>query len=62
MNLNEMKNCPKCGALWRDEEGFGVNIFGLEIPGKYDGVSYWCCKSCKTSWNRWTEEEEEVEI
>jgi len=63
MKLNEMKNCPCCKALWRDEEGFGVNIMGIEIRGKYDGVSYWKCTSCNTYWDRFTErvvEEKEV--
>ena len=33
------------------------NLIGIEIPGKYDGVSLWMCPSCGTRWNRWTREE-----
>ena len=36
------------------------NIIGIEIRGKYDGVSYWKCPKCTTTWNRWTREEEEI--
>lgn len=36
------------------------NIIGIEVRGKYDGVSYWKCPCCKTTWNRWTGEEEEI--
>jgi len=36
------------------------NIIGVETRDKYDGVSYWKCPSCKTTWNRWTGEEEEI--
>lgn len=36
------------------------NIIGIDIRGKYDGVSYWKCPGCNTTWNRWTGEEEEI--
>lgn len=32
------------------------NLVGLEIPGKYDGVSYWTCPECRNVWDRFTEE------
>ena len=32
------------------------NIIGVET--QYDEVSYWKCPGCKTTWNRWTGEEE----
>ena len=37
---------------------------GVELswdhPDYYDGVSYWQCPDCKTTWNRWTGDEEEI--
>lgn len=30
-------------------------VIGLEIPGKYDGVSYWKCPECQMLWDRFTE-------
>lgn len=29
---------------------------GIEDPMKYDGISYWQCPDCKTTWNRFTGE------
>lgn len=60
-NRGTMKTdkCPKCGITWRDEKGWGINLLGLEIKGKYDGVSYWKCTACNTTFDRWTGEEVE---
>ena len=30
------------------------HLIGIEIRGKYDGVSEWCCPACSTRWDRWT--------
>jgi len=57
MKIKDMIYCPKCGALWKDEDGYGVNIVGIEDPLIYDGVSWWKCTNCNTKWDRWTEEE-----
>lgn len=27
-------------------------LIGVEIPGGYDGVSYWQCPDCKSKWPR----------
>lgn len=65
INMNtEMKTdkCPKCGISWRDEKGWGINLLGLEIRGKYDGVSYWKCTACNTTFDRWTGEEVKYDI
>lgn len=35
------------------------NLVGIEVRGKYDGVSYWQCPECKSTWDRWTDEEVE---
>ena len=32
---------------------FGVNVTGIQIQGKYDGISYWKCEECKVTFNRW---------
>ena len=50
---------------WTEENHrcFG-NLIGIELsydhPQHYDGVSYWQCPDCKTTWNRFTNEEEEI--
>lgn len=36
------------------------HLTGVEIRGRYDGVSYWECPNCKTSWNRFTGEKEAI--
>ena len=33
---------------------FGKNVIGIEIQGMYDGISYWECQNCGTTFNRWT--------
>lgn len=33
---------------------FGKDVVGIEVRGKYDGVSYWECQKCKTVFDRWT--------
>ena len=30
------------------------HLIGVEIRGKYDGVSEWFCPACHTRWDRWT--------
>ena len=39
---------------------------GIELPyghpKRYDGVSYWQCPDCKTTFNRFTGEEEEINL
>ena len=36
-------------------------VLGVEIQGMYDGISYWQCPDCKTTWSRFTLEEEEIQ-
>jgi len=48
--------CPECNAQWRDNDGYGVNLVGLEDPWLYDGVSFWQCTKCMTTWDRFTGE------
>jgi len=52
------KSAAMYGWSEEDPKRFS-NIIGIETCG-YDGVSYWKCPSCKTTWNRWTGEEEEI--
>lgn len=37
---------------------------GIELaydhPNHYDGISYWKCPDCETTWNRFTKQEEEI--
>jgi len=37
------------------EERFYSKLIGIE-DGTYDGVSWWLCPVCDTTWNRWTGE------
>jgi Zn-finger nucleic acid-binding protein len=55
------------GWYAKGEEGIGsaetediryTELLGIEIPEKYDGISYWQCKSCKATWDRFTGEEQ----
>lgn len=32
---------------------------GIEVREKYDGVSYWVCPNCNTTWDRFTGKETE---
>jgi len=58
--------CPHCSSDLRGREipekdrylfgnytHFSRKV-GLEIPEKYDGISYWFCPECKTVWDRFT--------
>lgn len=47
----------KCyGCTPETPKHFGKNIIGIEIQGQYDGISYWKCQCCKTTFDRWTME------
>lgn len=39
---------------------FSKNVVGIEIQGMYDGISYWKCQNCKTTFDRWTMKETEI--
>lgn len=45
------------GCTPENPKHFSINHHGIEILGKYDGVSFWKCDSCQTVFNRWTMEE-----
>jgi len=53
----ETANCY--GHTEENPKHFGKNHIGIEDPDKYDGVSYWLCTNCNTTFNRWTMQEEE---
>ena len=36
-------------------------LVGIEVRGKYDGVSYWECPDCKKRWDRFTGKEVQVQ-
>ena len=44
------------GCTPKSPKHFGKNVIGIEIRGKYDGISYWECQVCKVMFNRWTME------
>lgn len=37
---------------WGDENARASRLIGVEIRGKYDGVSMWECPDCRTRWDR----------
>ena len=55
-------DCPNCKAKWRYEvrvEGkkkkeVYSRLIGIEVREKYDGISYWQCPFCKTTWDRFS--------
>lgn len=65
-DVHDLKNCPECNANMvgdpipkEDRKYYGKstnfsNWLGIEVRGKYDGISYWQCPSCKTTWDRFT--------
>jgi rubredoxin len=50
--------CPECGAEWKYKFGKETysHLIGIEVTSMYDGVSFWQCPSCKTLWDRWSDE------
>lgn len=62
--------CIECGADWRGEpipeesrrKGYYGDpapthysrLIGIEVPGLYDGVSFWRCPDCGATWDRWS--------
>jgi len=71
IELDEYGNCPECGSSWDggdipedirehySEPFKWSRLIGIEIPEKYDGISYWQCPDCGTKWDRWTNERQE---
>lgn len=61
--IEEIAESYGCTA---DDPRYFNRLIGVELdwdhPQHYDGVSYWMCPSCKTTWNRWTKEEEEIPL
>ena len=42
---------------WTEENPKSFSrLIGIEVMGKYDGISYWKCPDCNTYWDRWTNE------
>ena len=42
------------GCTPESPKHFGKNVTGIEIPEMYDGVSYWKCLKCDSTFDRWT--------
>jgi len=45
------------GCTKENPKSFGKDVVGIEVRGKYDGVSYWECQKCKTVFDRFTMKE-----
>jgi Zn-finger nucleic acid-binding protein len=41
----------------KNKAHFG-RVIGIEIQGEYDGVSYYQCPDCQTTWDRFTGEKQ----
>ncbi len=54
---NNMKECYSPPYRWGREIGVELSY---DHPNYYDGVSYWQCPDCKTTFNRFTGFEEEI--
>ena len=42
------------GCTPENPQHFSKDVIGIEVQGMYDGVSYWKCKQCETTFDRWT--------
>jgi len=49
------------GCTEESPKYFGKNVTGIEVQGKYDGVSFWKCIPCATVFDRWTMEEATID-
>jgi hypothetical protein len=68
-SVDSLLCCPKCGANWKSKpipkkdrhyakgSTHFSRLVGIEIPEKFDGVSYWQCPDCHARWDRWTGKE-----
>jgi hypothetical protein len=45
-----------------NDKRFGANVVGIEVRGKYDGVSYWECTACSKVFDRFTMKEHTGEL
>ena len=54
-----LKSAKMFGWSNENRERFS-RLIGVEISGNYDGVSYWQCPDCGTTWNRFTNKEEPI--
>lgn len=45
------------GCVPENPKHFGKNVVGIEIQGMYDGISFWECQECKSTFDRWTMKE-----
>lgn len=52
------RKAARCyGCIPENPKHFGKNVIGIEIQGMYDGISFWECQSCGTTFDRWTMKE-----
>lgn len=57
-NEEKAREIAKCyGCVPENPKHFGKNVVGIEIQGMYDGISFWECQKCKSTFDRWTMEE-----
>lgn len=49
-----LPRCPRgCANEYEASDGrTGTRVIGHEVPGLYDGIAYWSCPTCGTSWHR----------
>ena len=52
----ELTNAAKSYGWTPENPQRFSKLIGIEVMGKYDGISYWKCPHCSTFWDRWTDE------
>ena len=62
MDLYKNKTDKQLQAL--EKKGYSKpyhfsKLLGVEVPEKYDGISYWQCPFCKSAWDRFTGKKED---
>lgn len=57
----DIEECVKSsyGPPYRWSRVIGIEL-AYDHPQHYDGISYWQCPDCSTTWNRFTKEEEAI--
>jgi hypothetical protein len=56
---DSMKECYSPPYRWGREIGIQLPF---DHPNYYDGISYWQCPDCKTTFNRFTGKEEIIKL
>lgn len=50
-DLSDVELADKVAESYGDRAGHFSRLIGIEIEGRYDGVSLWQCPDCQHTWN-----------